>query len=168
MQLMGPAVVELDQMVTGLTPDSGYAACVFTSNSQGVAKSAVLRFATVNPLPRFVSIAPAHAACGEPYSYTPSVTGDGPFSFSLVSGPAEMTADPTTGEVRWMARHDEGAEVVLQVTGAAGSAQQTFDVAVDCEVQMLGVRACSVGPGVPLVLVVLLLTRRRRAHSAWH
>lgn len=92
--------------------------------------------ADANQPPAFTSSAPASAAVGQVYQYQAAASdpdGD-PLTFDLVSGPAGLVVDPTSGLVLWTPTVDQAGSqsaVLRARDGQGGEVLQTITVTVD-------------------------------------
>jgi RHS repeat-associated protein len=90
----------------------------------------------VNQPPAFTSQPNTEAIPGVPYVYQATASdtdGDKPLHFSVLTGPAGMTVDATTGQVTWSPQQsDLGTQAVLLRVddGRGGLAQQQYTITV--------------------------------------
>ncbi len=70
--------------------------------------------------------------CESSSFYTPTVAGDGPFTFSLTNNVPGVSFDAATGRITW-AQPYVGASFTLTVKSWAGTASQTFTVTGACD-----------------------------------
>lgn len=89
-----------------------------------------VKFAPATP-PAFTSTPPTTGTVGMEYSYDPVVSGTQPMTFTLVSGPTGMTADPDDGQIRWTPNVPGNFPVLLGVENAAGTATQSWTIDVN-------------------------------------
>ncbi len=121
--------------------------------------------------PVITSTAPSSATCHEPLQYTPTVAGQGPFTFSVQTTdgapvPEGVFLNPTTGELLYRPRSAGTASFELVAYGATGAAMQPLKVTATCAPLQAGCECDAVG-GRPLLLVAALwLLRRRRARQS--
>ncbi len=92
-------------------------------------------FAGVNQAPRFTTVPAVEAIDGRPYGYDAGATdpnGDA-LTFSLVTAPAGMAVDASTGRITWAPTGaDVGTQTVIVQAddGRGGSAQQRYVLSV--------------------------------------
>jgi hypothetical protein len=86
-----------------------------------------------NRNPKFTSTAISSGVEAVPYTYTATATDDdgNPVTFSLVSGPAGMTINATSGLITWTPAEDGDFAVSISVAdGLGGEAKQEFTIKV--------------------------------------
>ncbi|MBI3185369.1 MAG: VCBS repeat-containing protein [Myxococcales bacterium] len=109
------------------------------------------------------------ATCAVPYraGEPPVVSGEGPFSFRVAARdgrtlPAELSADPASGEIRWTPSREEVGVHPLEliVIGRQGYAVHPFDVEVSCPPERgFGVQCgCATGEAGGALLVLVWLS----------
>ncbi|MBN2361473.1 MAG: PKD domain-containing protein [Deltaproteobacteria bacterium] len=86
-------------------------------------------------VPPTITSAPATSATvGAAYHYDADdqieATGDAPISFSVITGPGELTVDASSGLVQWTPSSEGDVDVTLRATNAYGYDEQSFTVAV--------------------------------------
>jgi hypothetical protein len=93
--------------------------------------SRILRISPVAPA--FVSLPPAAAEQGVPYTYTPQFTGTPP-TLRLVTGPPSMEVDTLAWSLRWVPNAREAVagvfRVVLRAENGRGAAEQEWSIRV--------------------------------------
>ncbi len=106
---------------------------VRASNSVGQTTQTFTVNVVVSPPVFSSSNAPA-ALVNTPYSFTASASGTPAPTYSLVSAPAGMTIDSTTGLVSWTPTYAQESagnnSFTVQATNYSGTATKTFNVAV--------------------------------------
>jgi RHS repeat-associated protein len=95
--------------------------------------------APANQAPEFVSVPEIVAVSGGLYTYVAeAIDPDGvePLSYTLVEGPAGMSVNAQSGEVRWLATTIASYQVVLRATDPEGArGEQSFGLAVYADTQ---------------------------------
>jgi hypothetical protein len=81
--------------------------------------------------PTIISTPPTQATVGEQYTYQASASGSQPITWTLLSPPAGMTVDPTTGLVSWTPATAGDFVVTLGASNAAGSTSQSWSIRVN-------------------------------------
>ncbi|MCC6333164.1 MAG: putative Ig domain-containing protein [Myxococcales bacterium] len=128
--------------------------------------------------PLFTSVPEASLSCGKAWGYsagggTPTVSGAGPFTFSVrmadgTALPEGLTLDVETGALSWVPGAEQAGEYELEltVTSPTGSDAQRLRVEVVCKPANLGVGCTAAPVGVGWALFALsLLPRRRKARA---
>jgi hypothetical protein len=138
----GPAGMTIDTstgVVTWPNPDtsgSPYTITVEATSSFGCGSDTKTWMLTVNPNPPSYSYPNAFAVCGSPYtSAAPTVSGGTPpLTWTLVSGPAGMTIDSSTGVVSWPNPDATGSPYTITVqadsASSCGSSSQSWQLGV--------------------------------------
>jgi hypothetical protein len=121
--------------------------------------------------PRIVSPAPASAACGAPYRYTPVIEGTRPLTFALEGAAPGLALDPVTGVLTWTPVEGQqgGHPLALRASNAAGTDTQRLLLEVECgPARSLRVGCgCAAAGGAPaLLLAAFGLLRAARARRA--
>ena len=121
--------------------------------------------------PQIVSPPSDKGTVGATYSRTVSVTGTGPFTYSILSGalPEGLTLDPNSGVISGVPASKGTSNFMLSVSGAGGSTTQSGTIAVD-PIKTLATTGVDVGPGLGLAgallagaSILMFVSRRRRA-----
>lgn len=134
----GMTVDPVSGLVSWSQPESGvYPVSLSVADGRGgvASQTFTVRIGTGNVIvsPAIVSVPVALAALDDFYAYTPEVLdGSGtPLVFTLTSGPAGMTIDPSSGRMSWVpvAGQTGTASVVWQVANAQGGvAVQSYSI----------------------------------------
>ncbi|MBN2473443.1 MAG: peptidylprolyl isomerase [Pirellulales bacterium] len=101
-----------------------------------------LQIRVKNAAPEFLSTAYPYAIENRAWSYNASTDDEAagtPVTYSLVTAPAGMTLDASTGQMYWTAGEGQGPtqQVVVRATDRAGNfSEQTFELAVDIGIRV--------------------------------
>ena len=95
-----------------------------------------------------------NATVGEPYSYNVDATGVPAPTYSLITSPAGMTIDPSTGLIQWTPNASQlgSNPVTVAATNSVGTGSQSFNVTV--------ARQCNVGNATVFSSVTTSASRR--------
>jgi hypothetical protein len=122
--------------------------------------------------PQIVSPPSDKGTVGATYSRTVTVTGTGPFTYSILSGalPAGLTLDPSAGIISGVPASRGTSSFMLSVTGAGGATTQSGTITV-APVKTLAETGTDIGPGLGLAAALLavasiLIVASRRRRSA--
>jgi RHS repeat-associated protein len=129
------AMLGISGTAANITPDKRgrYIVQLTASDGRLASEPVTAAFTARNRIPAITSIAPAGGIAGAAYAYAAAgsdADGDS-LTWSLVSGPAGMQINPTTGGVAWTPDAAGSFQAVIKASdGFGGEAAQSFSVTV--------------------------------------
>ncbi len=101
------------------------------ANAAGVDQQAFsVDVAPGNSPPTITTVPSLSAKVGEPYTYDADAIGTAPITWSLLTGPPEVSVDSATGVLTWTPTVAGNVTLRILASNVAGTGSQTFTVAV--------------------------------------